>query len=48
VLEDLTVLIANLGFPIVVALYLLMRVEKKIETLSVKVVEICRNISRII
>ena len=47
-LEDLTALVANLGFPIVVALYLLMRVEKKLETLSAKVVEVCRNINRII
>ncbi len=46
--DELTPIIANLGFPIVVALYLLMRVEKKLEELSANVAEICKAISRLL
>jgi hypothetical protein len=33
-MDELTPLVANLGFPIVVSLYLLIRMERKIEELT--------------
>jgi len=47
-IEDLTPLVANLGFPIVVSLYLLVRVEKKLEELSACIKEANRNISKLL
>ncbi len=47
-LEDLTPLVANLGFPIVVSLYLLVRVEKKLEELSACIKEANKNISKLL
>jgi len=47
-LEDLTPLVANLGFPIVVSLYLLIRVEKKLDELSACIKETCKNITKLL
>ncbi len=47
-LEDLGPVIANLGFPIVVALYLLMRVEKKLDELGSSIAEIVKAISKLL
>lgn len=47
-IEDLTPLVANLGFPIVVSLYLLVRVEKKLEELSGCIKEANKNISKLL
>ena len=47
-IEDLTPLVANLGFPIVVSLYLLVRVEKKLEELSACIKEANKNISKLL
>ncbi|MCT4663007.1 MAG: YvrJ family protein [Tissierellales bacterium] len=41
-MEDLAVNIANLGFPIAVSVYLLVRVEGKIESLSQSINELTR------
>ncbi len=47
-MEELMPLIANLGFPIVVSLYLLIRVERKIEKLAACIKEANRNISKLL
>jgi len=47
-LDDLAPVIANLGFPIVVALYLLMRVEKKLDELGSSMAEIVKAISKLL
>ena len=47
-LEDLTPLVANLGFPIVVSLYLLIRVEKKLDELTACVKEANKNIAKML
>ena len=47
-LEDLAPAIANLGFPIVVALYLLMRVEKKLDELGTSLAEVIKAISKML
>lgn len=47
-LEELTPLISNLGFPIVVSLYLLIRVERKLEELKACIKEANRNISKLL
>ncbi len=46
-MEELMPLIANLGFPIVVSLYLLIRVERKIEELAAYIKEANRDISKL-
>lgn len=47
-LEELTPLVANLGFPIVVSLYLLIRVERKLDELSACIKEIGKYMSKMI
>ena len=47
-MEELTPLIANLGFPIVVSLYLLIRVEKKLEELVNCIKEANKNIAKLL
>ena len=47
-IEDLTPLVANLGFPIVVSLYLLIRVEKKLDELTACVKEANKNIAKML
>lgn len=47
-MDELTPLVANLGFPIVVSLYLLIRVERKIEELTACIKEVNKNISKML
>ncbi len=47
-MEELAPIIANLGFPIVVALYLLVRVENKIASLENRMDEILKAISKLL
>ena len=47
-MDELTPLVANLGFPIVVSLYLLIRVERKIEELTACIKETSKNISKML
>jgi len=47
-LEELTPLISNLGFPIVVSLYLLVRVEKKLDELTDRIKETSDNITKLL
>lgn len=47
-LEELTPLVANLGFPIVVSLYLLIRVERKLDELKGCIKEVNRNITKML
>jgi len=47
-MEELTPLIANLGFPIVVSLYLLIRVEKKLEELVNCIKEANKSIAKLL
>jgi hypothetical protein len=47
-MEELTQYIANLGFPIVVALYLLVRVENKIASLEKTMDEVLKAISKLL
>ncbi|MHB1419745.1 MAG: YvrJ family protein [Bacillota bacterium] len=39
--------VANLGFPVVVSFYLLVRVEAKLEHLATSIVELAKAIERI-
>ena len=43
-MQELFTPIANLGFPIVLSIYLLVRLEGKIETLSVSLQELAKSI----
>jgi len=36
--------VANYGFPMIISIYLLMRVEKKLEELSGSITELCKAI----
>jgi len=47
-MEELVPIIANLGFPIVVALYLLVRVENKISSLEKTMDEVLKAISKLL
>jgi hypothetical protein len=47
-MEDITPLVANLGFPIVVSLYLLVRVERKLEELTACIKEANKNITKML
>jgi len=47
-MEDLVPLVANLGFPIVVSLYLLIRVEKRLEELTTCVKEANESITKVL
>jgi len=47
-MEELAPIIANLGFPIVVALYLLVRVESKIAALEKTMEDILKAISKLL
>ena len=47
-MEELAPIIANLGFPIVVALYLLVRVENKIASLEKTMDEVLKAISKLL
>lgn len=43
-MEDLATQIANLGFPIVVSIYLLVRIESKIDGLTMSISELAKVI----
>jgi len=47
-MEELVPLIANVGFPIAVSVYLLVRIEGKIEGLTMSIRELSEAIGRII
>jgi len=47
-MEELVPIVANLGFPIVVALYLLIRVENKIASLEKTMDEVLKAISKLL
>ncbi len=47
-MTELTPLIANLGFPIVVSLYLLVRVERKLDELTKCIKEVNKTIAKIL
>ncbi|MCT4619800.1 MAG: YvrJ family protein [Marinisporobacter sp.] len=44
-MEELTTYVANLGFPIAVSVYLLVRIEGKLENLSVSINELTKVIA---
>ena len=46
-IEDIFVNIANFGFSIVISVYLLVRMEKKIEELTKSINELSKNILQI-
>lgn len=46
-MEELVPLIANLGFPIAVSIYLLVRLEGKMESLTLSIRELSEVIGRI-
>lgn len=46
-MEDLFKAIANWGFPIVVSIYLLVRIESKIESLETAIKDLALTIARI-
>lgn len=45
-MEEMLAPIANLGFPIVVSIYLLVRVENKLDKLSDSINELARVLSK--
>lgn len=45
--SDLIQMVSNVGFPVLVTLYLLTRVEGKLETLTVSINELAKTISRL-
>ncbi len=47
-MEEWMPLISNLGFPIVVTLYLLVRVERKLEELGHRLSEMAKAISKLL
>ncbi|MGX4601770.1 YvrJ family protein [Faecalimicrobium sp. JNUCC 81] len=46
-MENLYTQIANVGFPIVIALYLLIRIEGKLETLTTSINNLSVNIEKL-
>ncbi|NMB41406.1 MAG: YvrJ family protein [Firmicutes bacterium] len=47
-MEELVPLIANLGFPIAVSVYLLVRIEGKMESLTLSIRELSEAIGKMI
>lgn len=45
-MEEIYTSIANLGFPIVISVYLLVRIEGKLNQLSESIIELSKNIAR--
>ena len=45
-MEDIYTSIANLGFPIVISVYLLVRIEGKLNQLSDSIIELSKNIAK--
>lgn len=46
-MEDIYSAIANLGFPIVISIYLLVRIENRLGHLSQSILELSKSISTI-
>lgn len=46
-MEDMYSSIANLGFPIVISIYLLVRIEGKLNQLSESIIELSKTIATI-
>lgn len=46
-MEDLLFTIGNQGFPIVVSIYLLVRIEGKLENLSGSISDLAKNIEKL-
>ncbi len=47
-MEELVPIIANLGFPIVVSIYLLVRIEGKMDELTASVKELSSTIAKML
>ena len=45
-MEDIYTSIANLGFPIVISVYLLVRIEGKLNQLSESIIELSKTIAK--
>ncbi|SMC00033.1 YvrJ protein family protein [Thermanaeromonas toyohensis ToBE] len=45
-MEDLWTYVGNYGFPMVIAFYLLIRFEKKLDTLTAAINELTRTLER--
>lgn len=45
-MEDIFLNIANLGFPIVLSIYLLVRIEGKLDELSNSIIELSKSINK--
>lgn len=45
-MQDLIPLISNVGFPIAISAYLLIRIESKMESLSASIAELARVLER--
>lgn len=45
-MEEIFVNIANLGFPIVLSIYLLVRIEGKLDALSNSIIELSKSINK--
>lgn len=46
-MDDYIYLIGNLGFPIVISFYLLMRIENKLESLNNNILELSKSINKL-
>ncbi|GAB6168526.1 YvrJ family protein [Clostridium carnis] len=46
-MEELMQLVANLGFPIAISLYLLIRIEGKLESLTISINNLSQTINSI-
>ncbi|NLJ41354.1 MAG: YvrJ family protein [Clostridiales bacterium] len=46
-MEDFLIAIANYGFPIIIAVYLLVRMEQKLEKLETAINELNHNIKKL-
>ena len=47
-MEEIYTNVANLGFPIVISIYLLVRIEGKLNQLSESIIELSRTIEKVL
>ncbi|HEY4543135.1 MAG TPA: YvrJ family protein [Tissierellaceae bacterium] len=47
-MDELITMIANIGFPIVVSIYLLVRIEEKLDQLSNSILELSNVINKMV
>ncbi len=47
-MDELITMIANIGFPIVVSIYLLVRIEEKLDLLSNSILELSNVINKMV